>query len=160
MASRSSYSVGGSTVKLVPNKRGEAELVEDLTIGLHALALAGELEAKREAPVRGGYRSFRPGTSPIGGTLRRSIHAVTYRKDGSVLLVDNESGLDLPPDYVPVPGHVVAYVGTNSGYGGYVELGTSKMPARAFIAPGLDASMQRAVAIIRDAVSRVRGRGR
>lgn len=145
------------SVRIVPNARGQAELEEDLAIGLYALALVGETEAKREAPVRGGYRSFRPG-GPIGGTLRRSIHAIAYGKNGGKVGEDNESGKDLPGEYVPVPGQMVAYVGTNSGYGAFVELGTAKMPARAFIAPGLDASMQNAVAIIRGAVARVRGK--
>jgi hypothetical protein len=141
------------------NARGIAELEDDLAFGLYTLALVGELEAKREAPVRGGYRSFNPG-GRIGGTLRRSIHAVGFRKDGSRLAEDNESGRALPTIYVPVPGHMVAYVGTNSGYGAYVELGTSRMAARPFIAPGLEASMQNAAATIRNGVARVRASGR
>lgn len=146
-------------VRVVPNKRGVAELEEHLGLGLFAVALAGELEAKREAPVRGGYRSFRPGTSPIGGTLRRSIHSIAYRPGGVGVLDSNESGKQLPAEYVPVPGHFVAYMGTNTGYGAFVELGTSRMPARPFISTGLEASMQRAVPIIRDAIARVRRAG-
>lgn len=147
------------SIRIKENRQGLADLNRHLAIGLYAVALAGETEAKREAPVRGGYRSFRPGSSPIGGTLRRSIHATAFGIDGRELLTDNESGKQLPAEYVPVPGHMVAYVGTNSGYGAYVELGTSKMPARAFLAPGLDSSMQRAASIIRDAVARVRKSG-
>ena len=149
----------GGQFSIKRNERGFRELEDDLAWGLYTLALVGELEAKREAPVRGGYRSFRPGTKPIGGTLRRSIHAVGFTVLGKRLAEDNESGRQLPPEYVPVPGHMVAYVGTNSGYGAFVELGTSKMAARPFLAPGLDSSMQNAASTIRNGVARVRAAG-
>jgi len=146
--------------RIVPNKRGMKELEHDLGYGLLAVALHGELEAKREAPVHGGYRSFEPGVPPIGGTLRRSVHAVAYGPDSAQIGISNESGKSLPfADYVPIPGHFVAYMGTNTGYGAFVELGTGKMQARAFVAPGLDVSMQRAAVTIRDAVGRVRRAG-
>lgn len=130
-----------------------------LAVGMHAVVLVAETEAKREAPVRGGYRSFRPGTSPIGGTLRRSIHAVTYGVDGGVVGLDNEGGKAIPTEEAPVPGKITGYIGTNSGYGAFVELGTSRMPARAFLSPASDIALGNAVPIMAKAIARVRRRG-
>lgn len=150
----------GGVYKIERNAKGWAELEDDLAVGLYAVALATELEAKREAPVRGGYRSFQPGSSPIGGTLRRSIHSVGFSATGRRVGESNEAGLPIPPEFEAARGQAAAYVGTNSGYGAFVELGTSRMPARAFLAPAFDSALGRAVPIIRDAVARVRARGR
>lgn len=146
-------------MKITRNSRGISELERDLAIGLYAVALDAETEAKREAPVRGGYRSFQPGSSPIGGTLRRSIHSVGYGADGTIA-GQHDEGMGRLVEEVPVPGKLAAYVGTNSGYGAYVELGTIRMPARAFLAPGLDVSMQRAAQTIDTALRRIRPRAR
>lgn len=144
------------STRIVPNAKGMRELETDLAFGLYGVALVAETEAKREAPVRGGYRSFRPGTSPIGGTLRRSIHAVGFDPSGAKVGEDNPSGLPLPGDYAPVAGRATCFVGTNSGYGVFVELGTVKMPARPFVLPGLDSSMANAAGTIASVVARRR----
>lgn len=145
------------STRLVPNAKGIRELETDLAFGLYAVALMAETEAKREAPVRGGYRSFRPGTSPIGGTLRRSIHAVGFDQGGGKVGEDNESGRPLPSGYAAAPGSMTAFVGTNSGYGSFVELGTVRMLPRPFLLPALESSMANATATIRSAIAR-RGR--
>lgn len=142
------------SVRLVPNAKGVAELDRDLAIGVYALALAAETEAKREAPVRGGYRSFRPGIPPIGGTLRRSIHSIGYGRDGRQVGEHNEAGRAIPSEAGPQPGVISSYVGTNSGYGAFVELGTVKMPARPFLSPALDSAMARATSIMAAAIDR------
>ncbi|HUT58988.1 MAG TPA: HK97-gp10 family putative phage morphogenesis protein [Phycisphaerae bacterium] len=41
---------------------------------------------------------------------------------------------------------------TQSGYGGYLELGTKKMAARPFIRPALEAVKQRAAEILKDLI--------
>lgn len=146
-------------VKLTRNARGWSELMGHLAVGMHAVALDAETEAKREAPVRGGYRSFRPGVPPIGGTLRRSIHSVTYGVDGGTVGISNEGGNGLPTEEAPVPGRITAYVGTNSGYGAFVELGTSRMPARPFLGPASDVALGRAAGTMAKAIGRVRRRG-
>jgi hypothetical protein len=43
----------------------------------------------------------------------------------------------------------VVYVGTNCGYGRYVEEGTVKMSARPFLSPAVDRNLQRAGELIR-----------
>lgn len=148
-----------SDVKIVRNRVGWAELMGHLAVGMHAVALDTETEAKREAPVRGGYRSFRPGEKPIGGTLRRSIHSVTYGVDGSTVGISREGAGAIAADETPVPGQITSFVGTNTGYGIFVELGTSKMPARAFLAPAADIALGRAPTTMEKAISRVRRRG-
>jgi len=135
--------------------------------GMLNLAHAIEAGAKREAPVRGGYRSFlttkrtkagasgsvaigaNNGSVLIGGTLRRSIHSAAF-VDGSPVSGSgqaDENGKPVP-DYAPGRG-VVAFVGTNCNYGAYVEIGTVKMDARPFLGPSVDAESQRAATLIR-----------
>jgi HK97 gp10 family phage protein len=107
-----------------------------------------ETRAKAEAPVRGGYRSFRPGTSPIGGTLRRSIHSVVY-VDGRPLIGSGQTddNGNAVPDYAPGRG-IVGFCGTNSGYGYFVEAGTVRMRARPFLGPAFDQTVAAAPALI------------
>lgn len=107
-------------------------------------------DAQAEAPVRGAYRSFAPG-GPIGGTLRRSLHAAVWI-DGAPIpgsMMSDENGRSIPSDY-PVPGKgITIIVGTNSDYGWYVEGGTYIMPARPFLAPSWDANLPQAGNLIR-----------
>lgn len=152
-----SFGSGGRSFVLRPNVEGIAKLRAAIASGVNAIALDAETEAKREAPVRGGYRSFRPGTKPIGGTLRRSIHSATFL-DGRLLSFDVEAPPagrpPLLPDMVGLPGRIVAYVGTNSGYGAFVELGTVRMAPRPFLAPGLEAALRRAPETLRNEIKR------
>lgn len=147
----SSYSAGGRRFTIRPNVKGIAQLRSAIARGVNAVILDAETEAKREAPVRGGYRSFRPGTKPIGGTLRRSIHSATFLDGRQIAQHREATPSQVPagspaqlPEMVGLPGRIVAYVGTNSGYGAFVELGTVKMAPRPFLAPGLEAAVRRA----------------
>lgn len=145
--------------KVVINKAEQARFNRALGMGVLNFGHAVEAGAKREAPVRGGYRSFlttkmtkagREGKIPrgadngsvlIGGTLRRSIHSAAWVNGvpvaGSQQSDENGKGI---PDYAPAKGVMVA-VGTNCEYGAYVEIGTVKMAARPFLGPAWDAAM-------------------
>lgn len=107
---------------------------EAVAFGLLNAGYAVETAWKRDVVVRGGHRSFKTmltkgGTPEVGGTLRRSIHTAAYL-DGSRIggEATDENG-ETPPTYAAGTGMTV-FVGTNSGYGGFVEAGTVKMPAR------------------------------
>lgn len=77
-------------------------------------------EAVKEAPVRGRYRSLQPGEGvKRGGILKASIREEFLGRSGMI---------------------VQARVVTACGYGAYVELGTTKMPARPYILPAVDAA--------------------
>jgi HK97 gp10 family phage protein len=140
-----------TVVRIVPNHRGLADFRRRLARGMTAVMLDAETEAKRETPVHGGYRSFVPGAKPIGGTLRRSVHSAVFL-DGSLVGGHSEDGKAPLGDMVGIPGRIVGYVGTNSGYGSYVDLGTSKMPARPFLEPGLELAARRAPETMRRAM--------
>ena len=134
-------------------------LVKSFAYGVLNFGYAVEREAKREAPVRGGYRSFmttktgKAGQVLVGGTLRRSIHTAVFQ-DGVLLAGGQDENGKGIPNYPTGPG-VVGYVGTNCGYGRYVEEGTVKMSARPFLTPALDGLRSRAPEIIAAGARRV-----
>lgn len=139
------------------NVEGMKQLRRICAKGLHLVVLDGETEAKREAPVHGAYRSFEPGKKPIGGTLRASIHSVVFM-DGQQIGVSPGEGIASVPtaDERGGPGEIVGYVGTNCGYGLFVETGTVKMQGRPFVVPGLEVAAGRAAETI--AAARLGGR--
>ena len=49
-------------------------------------------------------------------------------------------------------GRVVAEVFTQSGYGGYLEIGTTKMPARPYLKPAFDKNRELFLRATRDAL--------
>lgn len=124
--------------------------------GFLNMLLYAEDRAKENAVVRGGNRSFltgshlggplgikdRPGTSrarpTVGGNLRRSFHAIVY-VNGSPLggshTVDQNG--ESAGGYPTGGGDVVGILGTNSGYGLWVDQGTSRMPARPMVMPAI-----------------------
>lgn len=119
---------------------------EEAAFGLLNFGFAVETATKADAVVRGGHRSFQP-DGPVGGTLRRSYHTVAYldgQRIGGELADENG---DQVPDYVPDQG-IVVYVGSNSGYGGFVEAGTDKMPARPTLVPAAMATRDQAPRLI------------
>lgn len=74
-----------------------------------------------------------PGESPVvqTGFLRRSIHTAVWIA-GEKLFQSQPS----IPDYAgETEGAIVLIVGTNTGYGLYLEVGTGKMAARPFLTP-------------------------
>lgn len=114
--------------------------------GLLNVGYAIERDAKREAPVRGGHRSFAP-DGPVGGTLRRSIHTAAFLDGERIGGSGNDENGEPEADY-PAGSGAQVFVGTNVGYGRYVELGTVKMPARPFLTPALLARRQDAPQLI------------
>ena len=96
-----------NTVRVVPNAQGMRELRERLAAGLLAVMQDAEREAVRETPVRGAYRSFVPGTSPIGGTLRRSVHSAVFM-DGRQIATTVTGAPN--PEMVGVGSKIVGYV--------------------------------------------------
>jgi hypothetical protein len=156
-------SLGGQKVRIIPNAEGIEALRKGIALGVSMVMLDAETEAKRQTPVRGGFRSFHPGVPPIGGTLRRSVHSVTFLDGRPVVLhAEAETGpaaaAPLPlAEEEPLPGRIVGYVGTNSGYGAYVDLGTRKMAARPFLAPGLEVALNRAPATMAEGIKKAGG---
>lgn len=154
-------SVGSGWVEL-PGAR--EKIKQAFGMGVLAVGLYIETEAKREAPVRGGYRSFmttrtgKAGQVLIGGTLRRSIHTAAFQDGKPIHGASDENGVRVP-DYPRSGSGVEVYVGTNSGYGRYVEEGTYKMAARPFLSPALELGLNKAEGIMAATGRRLLGAG-
>lgn len=117
-----------------------AKLRAGVAYGLLNFGHAIETDAKRETVVRGGHRSFNTvrnadGTPQVGGTLRRSVHTAAYIDGRQIAATADENG-KAAPEYAAGRG-IRVFVGTNSGYGFYVDQGTDKMPARPALVPAL-----------------------
>lgn len=123
-----------------------ARLREAIGYGMANLGNAIEDRAKANAPVRGGNRSFAPG-GPVGGTLRRSIHSVAYVDGRPVGATSTDENGGAIPSY-PAGNGISVFVGTNSGYGGYVHEGTSRMPGRPFLTEAFLETQGEAAALI------------
>ena len=87
-----------------------------------------------------------PSVSPIKtGNNRRSI-TLDFRHGHNKMVHENEDGKPVPSgiDSLSVSlaqqkkNDIGFRVYTQSGYGGYLELGTSRMPARPYIKPGFE----------------------
>lgn len=157
--------------KVVINVAEMARFRAAVGAGLLNFGHAVEAGAKREAPVRGGYRSFLTtkrtkagasgevavgadnGSVLIGGTLRRSLHSAAW-VDGSPVPgtpSSDENGSALP-DYATR--EISVAIGTNCTYGAYVEIGTVKMEARPFLGPAFDAETPRLPELVRAGMKR------
>jgi len=112
-----------------------------LAYGCHNAGLAIEGASKALTPVHGDpaqggrFSTFAPGAKPIGGTLRRSQTTTTYL-DGERI-----AGPSIDENRKPVAQRETSHdiqtvVGTNVDYAVYVHDGTSRMPARPFLAEG------------------------
>lgn len=102
-----------------------------LAYGMLNLGYFIETQAKTKCP----YKT---------GNLRRSIHTVGFH-DGSVLASTADRK---PPDYGQDRRASGVIVGTNTGYGIFVELGTIKMKPRAFLQPAASAGLAKGEALI------------
>ena len=101
-------------------------------IALRRATLLVLRDAKKDAPVHGGHRSFSPGKKAAGrqgGTLRRSI-IQEVEKIGAFVWQGT--------------------VGPTVDYGKYVELGTDKMAARPYLYPALDRNREAIERIFRE----------
>lgn len=85
-----------------------------------------------------------PGNPPAAptGNLRRSIQAVAY-VDGAELLASGPH-----PAYPGEVPDIGVIVGTNTGYGLYLELGTVHMAARPFLTPAFNRQLASAERLI------------
>jgi len=118
-----------------------------------------EGEAKALTPVYGDpdqggiYKTRAPGSKPIGGTLRRSIHTVVYI-DGARQFAGSaqqNSGSDQNREAVPkysTGRGIEAFVGTNVFYALFVHDGTVKMTERPFLRTAFDNSSDQLVRYI------------
>lgn len=151
---------GGKAADFRYRSGGKADLRMAAGTGLLNTLLYGEERIKANSVVRGGNRSFLTGSHlggplnitdvagtrrakpRIGGTLRRSWHAIVFVNGQAIpgSRTIDENGKPAPPDYPrTAPGGIVGIIGSNSGYGGWVDQGTGKMPARPMIWPGVRA---------------------
>jgi hypothetical protein len=97
-----------------------------------------------------------PGGPPAvrTGNLRRSAHTVAY-KDGQII----ETAGATPADYSgEIEGEFGVIVGTNTGYGLFVELGTVHAAARPALVPAQAAGMAQATRLIGQGAKRYYGR--
>lgn len=143
----------GAEFKWAPG--GEKALTTASAYGLLNALYYAEERAKSNAVVRGGNRSFLtgshlggplnikdlPGTKrakpTVGGTLRRSIFVSVFLNGSPIpgSRSKDENGQSI--EGLAPAGEVTGFIGTNCGYGGWVDGGTSKMPARPMIVPAI-----------------------
>jgi hypothetical protein len=138
------------------DQAGIRQLREAIAHGLANYGYVLESRAKDNAPVRGHHRSFAPG-GPTGGTLRRSIHSAVYLDGRKVSGPGADQNGRPLPDH-PTDGGIVLVVGTNSGYGLFVETGTVRMAARPYLSSALMETRDQAPASI-EAGIRQKARG-
>jgi hypothetical protein len=129
-----------------PIPAGVAEMDAAIARGILNLVQYIEAQAKQRFQDVGGplpRPSSAPGESPVvqTGNLRRSLHSVVIWSGGTL-------GGGEGADYPAISGSIVGYVGTNAGYGLYVEAGTSRMAARPFLTPAAGDGMAKAASLI------------
>jgi hypothetical protein len=73
----------------------------------------------------------------VGGTFRRSILSVAYL-DGQPLNRPNDDNGQAPPAYQGFAAKCGVFIGSNCGYGLFVEAGTNKMAARPALIPAIN----------------------
>jgi len=126
-----------------PNEQGFRELENALAFGLLNLGLAIEADAKARVPVQ-------------TGNLRRSIHTVGFQKGRRFYGSTDDNGKAIP-SYAQGTRQTMVVVGTNAGYGVYVELGTIHMRARPYLGPALADNRGRAGELVKAGMARKLG---
>lgn len=100
---------------------------KSLENGLTAIGMTAEGHAKRKI-------TDYPAVDT--GRLRNSItFAISGEKANAPTYTDNKKGVYNYSGTAPDDKEKAVYIGTNVEYGSFVELGTSKMPARPFLKP-------------------------
>lgn len=101
-------------------KQVEQKIRSGVVTALYRTGFRVEGRAKKNTPV-------------LSGNLKRSEHTVVVDEQGRVLRGGgaDENG-NAVPQY-PATGHLTAYVGTNTGYGKWVEIGANGRPGKAML---------------------------
>lgn len=138
------------TGKFLP---GVAVMDEHLAKGLLNLVMYVEARAKMAFQRVGGplpRPHSAPGEAPVvqTGNLRRSVHSVVVWDGGTLGGKPDENGKPQPVYDPPAKGQIVGYVGTNAGYGLFLEAGTARMGPRPFLTPAAADGLSKADAII------------
>lgn len=128
-----------------PNEAGFVELERALAFGLLNLGFAIEADAKAAVP----YQT---------GNLRRSIHTAAFHKGRRIHGATDENGKSIP-DYAQGGGTATVVVGTNAGYGVFVELGTVHNRAQPFLGPALANNRSRAGMLVKAGMDTKLGSG-
>jgi len=136
------------------NQVGWDAMRHSLALGMLNVALFAQATTQQSMGNHGGpvpHESSPPGGPPEvqTGNLRRSLHAVAYL-DGHLVGGSGSDGNGAGvPDYASEAGAgIVAIMGTNTGYGLFVEIGTSRMAARPSLAPAAAEAQSRADELI------------
>ena len=85
--------------------------------------------------VREGRATAQTLTPVLTGTLRDSEYAAVYDEGGALVIGDPNA-----PAFQDGTGKIEAIIGTDCGYGLWVDQGTARMAPRNFMGPGLDAA--------------------
>lgn len=116
-----------SSIKFTDNSPEVRRALEKaLELGLETIGKVAETHAKEAITRQGAVDT---------GRLRNSITYAVKKREGEIVEYrdDEGRGYDHTIGWGIEKGEV--YIGTNVEYGPYVELGTSRMPARPFIRP-------------------------
>lgn len=118
-------------ITIVKNEDNIKKLKRAIAYGMLNLGFYIETQAKSHVPVK-------------TGNLRRSIHTVGFQ-DGKTLAntADRKA-----PDYGQLATGTGVIVGTNTGYGLFVELGTVHMHARPFLIPAAQEALAKGTELI------------
>jgi hypothetical protein len=110
-------------------------------LGGHMKSLANESVelAKEGSPVGTPESTGIPGYR--GGTNRRSVTADYSEGAGGSGGAIGEDGGACGNEGMPSGDDIGMRIYTQSGYGGYLEIGTSRMPARPYIVPGFTSAV-------------------
>ncbi len=118
-----------ANVTIVRHEEYIAKMKLALAYGVLNLGYYVETQAKLRCP----YKT---------GNLRRSIHTVAFH-EGKTLLEQGPV-----PDYGQDINGTGVIVGTNAGYGVFVELGTVKMSAQPFLTPAAQEGLAQAITLV------------